>query len=297
MEAQIHLLTAVLRAFEAQSDAISWDKEGLITELRKELRVSDDEHRELLSRVNKDDTIGRIRDWRQGGGSQVPSRHATNQGFDVVPSPTLSASRKKQKTFQSLSVIFVQYHPIVVWYLVAYQQMNLLKLLSEEKCGQNGSACLYDINAVNETWEWISPEDICWDGEENGAALNVGVGSGSIRGNRRNQSHFGRGRGPRIHQPKNEFVRLPTQQNGGDVVDRRTYSDDIELFNTDSLVKEVERVFESRNPDLFELDKAKKMLKEHEQALIDAIAGLADTSDGEIDGDPPFLQDHPISQG
>ena len=37
-----------------------------------------------------------------------------------------------------LSVIFVQYHPIVVWYLVAYQQMNLLKLLSEEKCGQNG---------------------------------------------------------------------------------------------------------------------------------------------------------------
>ncbi|GKV34578.1 hypothetical protein SLEP1_g42941 [Rubroshorea leprosula] len=57
MEAQIHQLEqeaycAVLRAFRAQFDAITWEKEGLITELRKELRVSDDEHRELLSKVN-----------------------------------------------------------------------------------------------------------------------------------------------------------------------------------------------------------------------------------------------------
>lgn len=37
------------------------DKESLITELRKELRVSDEEHRELLSRVNADDMIRRIR--------------------------------------------------------------------------------------------------------------------------------------------------------------------------------------------------------------------------------------------
>jgi len=33
----------------------------LITELRKELRVSDDEHRELLTRVNSDEIIHRIR--------------------------------------------------------------------------------------------------------------------------------------------------------------------------------------------------------------------------------------------
>ncbi|KAL4582013.1 hypothetical protein LXL04_006550 [Taraxacum kok-saghyz] len=63
MESQIHYLeqvaySSVLRAFKAQSDALSWEKEGLITELRKELRVSDDEHRELLS----DDIIIRIRE-------------------------------------------------------------------------------------------------------------------------------------------------------------------------------------------------------------------------------------------
>jgi len=40
---------------------INQEKEGLITELRKELRVSDDEHRELLGRVNSDEIIHRIR--------------------------------------------------------------------------------------------------------------------------------------------------------------------------------------------------------------------------------------------
>jgi len=32
-------------------------KEGLMSELRKELRVSDEEHRELLGRVNADDVL------------------------------------------------------------------------------------------------------------------------------------------------------------------------------------------------------------------------------------------------
>jgi len=42
-------------------DAPSQEKESLITELRKELQVSDKEHRELLNRVNSDDIIRRIR--------------------------------------------------------------------------------------------------------------------------------------------------------------------------------------------------------------------------------------------
>ncbi|TKY50556.1 EMSY 3 [Spatholobus suberectus] len=68
MKTQIHNIeqeayTSVLRAFKAQSDAITWEKESTITELRKELRVSDEEHRELLSRVNADDIIRRIRSY------------------------------------------------------------------------------------------------------------------------------------------------------------------------------------------------------------------------------------------
>jgi len=42
-------------------NAPSQEKESLITELRKELQVSDKEHRELLNRVNSDDIIQRIR--------------------------------------------------------------------------------------------------------------------------------------------------------------------------------------------------------------------------------------------
>lgn len=43
------------------------------------------------------------REWRQGGGNQVV-RHASNQSLDVLPSQAFSASRKKQKTFQSVRV-------------------------------------------------------------------------------------------------------------------------------------------------------------------------------------------------
>jgi hypothetical protein len=107
METQIQQLEqeaycSVLRAFKAQSDALTWEKEGLITELRKELRVSDKEHREVLNRVNGDDIIRSIREWRSTGGLQAslpnnpqPIHH------DPAPSPTTSG-RKRQKTSQSV---------------------------------------------------------------------------------------------------------------------------------------------------------------------------------------------------
>ncbi|ANM70675.1 ENT domain [Arabidopsis suecica] len=104
METQIHLIeqeaySSILRAFKAQSDAITWEKESLITELRKELRVSDEEHRELLSRVNADEMIRRIREWRKANSlqSSVP------QLVHDAPSPAVSGSRKKQKTSQSIA--------------------------------------------------------------------------------------------------------------------------------------------------------------------------------------------------
>ncbi|XP_042513483.1 protein EMSY-LIKE 3-like isoform X4 [Macadamia integrifolia] len=107
METQIHQLeqeaySSVLRAFKAQSDAITWEKESLITELRKELRVSDEEHRELLGRVNADDIIRRIREWRQAGGHQTGLLSNAQPVHDSIPSPSVSASRKKQKTSQSV---------------------------------------------------------------------------------------------------------------------------------------------------------------------------------------------------
>ncbi|KAG9154841.1 hypothetical protein Leryth_019552 [Lithospermum erythrorhizon] len=101
MEAQIHQLeqeaySSVLRAFKAQADAITWENQELLTKLRKELRLSNEEYRELLGRVNTDEVICSIREWRQLRGPQQDMVNAGQPGHDPVPSP-VSASRKKQK--------------------------------------------------------------------------------------------------------------------------------------------------------------------------------------------------------
>lgn len=107
MEALIHQLereaySSMLRAFIAQSDALTWEKEGLITELRKELRVSDDEHRELLPQVNADDVIQRIREWRQGGRHQSTLLSTSQSVRGTISPPAVSAYRKRQKTSNSV---------------------------------------------------------------------------------------------------------------------------------------------------------------------------------------------------
>nr|TKR85930.1 hypothetical protein D5086_0000242870 [Populus alba] len=93
METQIHNIeqeayTSVLRAFKAQSDAITWNS-------RKELRVSDEEHRELLARVNADDIIRRIREWRKANGIQPSMPSTTQPSHNPIASPSASGSRKK----------------------------------------------------------------------------------------------------------------------------------------------------------------------------------------------------------
>lgn len=382
METQIHHLeqeaySSVLRAFKAQSDAITWDKEGLITELRKELRVSDDEHRELLARVNADNIIQRIREWRQAGGHQTAMLSMSQHAHDQIPSPTVSASRKKQKLSQSVpslsfgvssqalhpqsvapasvqpspstmkrgptlggrgkkfkpgqpfpglsSVKSMQYHssitagrgqfrtssgtlttnepaePGTYDPLIGRKVMtrwpednNFYEAVITDYNPLEGlHALVYDINTTNETWEWvdlkeISPEDIQWEGEDPGISRQGGRG-GQGRGVKRSTSRgvalpsAGRGRGSTKVQSNREF---PPSQNG--IGKKVSDSDDIEIFHTDTLIKEVERVFGASHPDPVELEKAKKMLKEHEQALVDAISRLGDASDGESDEEQPL---------
>ncbi|BBN03478.1 hypothetical protein MPTK1_2g23800 [Marchantia polymorpha subsp. ruderalis] len=95
---ELDAYTAVLRAFGAQSEVITWAKERLMSDLRKELRVPDEQHRELLGRVAGDDTLRQIREWRPVDESAPPPSAPPPVLLDPSPSPAVSQSRKKQKT-------------------------------------------------------------------------------------------------------------------------------------------------------------------------------------------------------
>ncbi|XP_050223004.1 protein EMSY-LIKE 3 isoform X2 [Mercurialis annua] len=353
METQIHNIeqeayTSVLRAFIAQSDALTWEKESLITELRKELRVSDEEHREHLSRVNTDDTIRRIREWRKTNGLP-PSMPSTAQ-----PAPTVSASRKKQKTLQSVASqsmgapspalpsmepssstlrrgpapgprskkpkSSMQYSsagltgrdqavnrnssgpfaanepaetatndPLVgktIWTRWPEDNNFYQAFIYKYEPHVGRHVLIYDKGTPDETWESvdlkeISPEDIRW-GEEDPGIPHRGGRPGPGRGNKKVMARgggfngAGRGRGNTKGQSRKD---IPLAQNG---IGKRVLGD-IEILHTDTLIKEVEKLFGANHPDPMEIEKAKKVLKEHERALIDAIARLEDASDGESD--------------
>ncbi|ONK68663.1 uncharacterized protein A4U43_C05F14600 [Asparagus officinalis] len=369
METQIHWLeqeaySSVLRAFKAQSDAITWEKESLITELRKELRVSDKEHRELLTRVNADDIIRRIREWRQGGGPQSGLLNNAQHAHDSIPSPTISASRKRQKTSQSIpslsldapaSVMHTQtvtapsssvatrgaplgskgkksksgqtltgvstmkslqipslgpsgkgqvtnrnssvalastepaaapvYNPLIgrkVWTRWPEDNNFYEAVITDYNALEGRHALVYDINTTNETWEWvnlkeISPEDIRWEGEDPGISWRSGAGIKKPLGQSGAVPGAGRVRGSLKSQSNKDLAPM----NG--LVKKN--SDDIEILHTETLITEVEKVFAASHPDPHEVENAKKTLKEHEQALIDAIARLNDASDGESEGE------------
>ncbi|KAJ0714114.1 putative ENT domain, Agenet domain, plant type, protein EMSY-LIKE, plant [Helianthus annuus] len=340
METQIHLIeqeaySSVLRAFKAQSDAITWEMESLITDLRKELRVSDEEHRKLLARVNNDDIIKRIREWRKTNGAQP----------GTLNSPTVSASQKKQKTSHSgpssslgpppptlqqpsssglnrgsgsgfrgkKPQSSLQYgsasfngreqvpkqgfdednnsDPLIgrkVWTRWPEDNNFYEAIIKKFNPVEGRHALVYDSNTPNEAWEWvnlreISPNDICWKWEDVGVS-NRGARSGSGRGIKAStprvgtNSGAGRGRPIAKGQSKKE---APQKENG---VAKKPLNT-IEILHTDTLVKELDKVFSSSSADPMDIEKARKVLKEHEQALLDAIAKLEGASDGESDRD------------
>ncbi|CAI0555696.1 unnamed protein product [Linum tenue] len=301
MEVQIHAIeqeayTSVLRAFKAQSDAITWEKESLITELRKELRVSNEEHRELLSRVNADDTIRRMREWRKMSGSQPGAQNTSQLGHDHVPSPSVSGSRKKQKLSQSVGSLSMggppALHPPIQASTSAVRRgphpaskskkpqpsMQYPSTSLGSGRGQvatRGPSAAFPANGLAVIGRKIPPEDIRWESEP----IYCNGGRAGPRPNKKSMPRVGgppgRGRGPTTKGPKKDHL-LPLQ-NGT----RKKVVGDIEILHTDTLIKEVEKVFGSNFPDPMEIEKAKKVLKDHEQALVEAIARLEDASDGE----------------
>ncbi|KAL3623783.1 hypothetical protein CASFOL_032599 [Castilleja foliolosa] len=352
MESEIHSLEqiaygAVLRAFKAQSDALTWEKEGLITELRKELRVSDDEHRELLTKVNAEDLIRRIREWREAGGNRNMGLNAPQRVNNQLQSPTISASRKRHKASQNpfgapsqplhpqtvpgkwgptsgiggrrsnaVQPAFAPAKPVQYQFtdrvssggptddpsesmsdsLVGRRVMirwpadnNFYEAVIAEYNPVDGRHSLvYDSDTPNATLEWVNikevpPEDIRWVGEDPVI------------------SRLGEPGGPnsaRVRSSEKLFANGIQPSMNGAVTDDY---EEIEILHTDTLIKKVEKVLDATHPDILEIDKAKKMLKEHEQTLIQVIQKLAAVCEsdddrpsvhGHLDGRPHNVDDH-----
>lgn len=97
---------SVLRAFIAQSDLLSWDKEDVITKLRKELNISDTVHGELLSKINSDQSIKMMREWQKGARYVQDSLVSKLKAFGSDPDPMDHSLQKKRKTCHSSDLIF-----------------------------------------------------------------------------------------------------------------------------------------------------------------------------------------------
>ncbi|KAK1397710.1 Emsy N Terminus (ENT)/ plant Tudor-like domains-containing protein [Heracleum sosnowskyi] len=351
MESQIHQLEqeayrSVLRAFKAQSDAISWEKEGLITELRKELRVSDDEHRELLSTVNTDEVICTIREWRKASETQTGMFGVSQAMHNMLPSPTFSESWKKQKTTQSGSLAYSrqmqgsfnqQAHPspeASKWapsfegpqmpglsgrypstvptprgvsngngassllvidtnvevarreqfigrkVMIRWPQDNNFyeAIITDYNPQKDHHALVYDRNTPKEALEWvdlkdISSEDIRWVGEDPGLSHQSVHGMQSNENPKNHGSYPNSEPGEGAMRDQNE-IEIPFLEDG--VVKKS--SDEIEILHTETLIKEVQKMFTSSHPDMLEIEKAKKTLKEHEEALMNIISKLSNAS-------------------
>ncbi|CAM8961086.1 unnamed protein product [Rhodiola kirilowii] len=89
--------TAVLRAFKIQADSISWEKESLISNLRKELRLSNEEHGEILGKIKLENCNQRIRESRQAFGDPYGIISVSNMSNDIVPLPNTNGRRGLSK--------------------------------------------------------------------------------------------------------------------------------------------------------------------------------------------------------
>ncbi|KAG1358686.1 protein EMSY-LIKE 3 [Cocos nucifera] len=246
MEFQIHRMEteaygAVLRAFIAQSDVLSWGKEGLISELRKELRVSDVEHREILGKINSDDSIKSIRELHENADAQVTTINASS--FD--PNSISQISRKKLKPGH-MTVSSSPKYPPHAQPLPTAVPSSLATHAREDHWSDKASV--------------FSPQG------------DVGQALIPVHQNRQAPS-TGKARGSLIVQTsKKGFVH-------SGVENLKPGSDIIEILATDKLIHEVERVCGVENPDPAQIEKVKIMLRGHERALLEAIGRLADVSD------------------
>lgn len=233
---------AVLRAFIAQSDVLSWGKEGLITELRKELHITDIEHREFLMKIDSDESIKMIRDLRKGISSVqeslpvkvntpgfVPTRGSAPHRKLKTSLDAASTSRKYASRGQPSSTAIPSPLPVLCR---GDQQSGKSVMFSMGNAGQSRNTVVHNIQAAS----------------------------------------VSKGRQPVKSKTKHFHAR-----DVGYLNDRSTI---IEICATDKLIGEVESMlYGTEYPNPAQVENAKLILDEQERSILDALAKLTDLSD------------------
>ncbi|XP_042412341.1 protein EMSY-LIKE 3-like [Zingiber officinale] len=221
MDFQIHFLemeaySSVLKAFVAQSDVLSWDQHGLITQLRKELKVSDVEHSKILGKINSDASVKSIKNSRELLKATLnPSLDSKSLGH--VP------NKRLKRTHISLSSSMR--HPTLA---PTPSHMPLRR----DQLARKGTL-----------------------------------------DNQSKQPSITKARGSLKVQSSNKSFAQSSIDNV------KSGSDIIEIPATDAVIHEVEKICGADNPDPAQVQRAKALLMNHERALLEAIAKLADASD------------------
>uniref|UniRef100_A0A1D1XPP2 Protein EMSY n=1 Tax=Anthurium amnicola TaxID=1678845 RepID=A0A1D1XPP2_9ARAE len=236
MEFEIHRVEteaygAVLSAFIAQSDVLSWGKEALISELRKELRVSDVEHREILAKVNADRSVKALRKLHKDASPQQELLSVPRKRLKIAHAPLSSPPRHLLHVQTSAAVPLPMAH--------------------------------FRDN------QWDSSRTIA-------SQANVGQGICSVPHSKQTSSQ-GKGRGS-IPVQSSRKGSGPSGYLRGNVL--KSGPNMIEIRATEKLIHEVKRICGGENPDPRQVERAKLILREHERALLEAIAKLPN-DDGE----------------
>ncbi|PIA54042.1 hypothetical protein AQUCO_00900548v1 [Aquilegia coerulea] len=226
---------AVLKALTAQGGP-TWDQVDHLFGLRKELRIADVEHRQLLEIAKSDNSVIMIRQWREGTAGEN-EMHPKN----VNPPPpvgTMGQSAKRSKKTLHVPVSSFTHSSDIAAVVPSS--------LATHCCSQRGVE-----PAILSSREKLvqSKKSICYNRQT--SIVSEGMVIQSKKG----------------HQSL-ELANI--KKNLGS----------IEIRATNKLIQEVERLINCGSyPSVFQVEKAKSLLKEQEKAIIGALNKLAEYSD------------------
>ncbi|KAJ4721330.1 protein EMSY-LIKE 3-like [Melia azedarach] len=272
MKLQIHCMekeaySNVLRAFIAQSDLLSWGKEGLITELRKELNVTDTEHGELLVKINSDESIKVIREWRKGVQHPQEPLYGKVKAPGFAPNSIGNALQKKVKTSQP-SVSKSQHY-------VSHGVPSL-----------GTQSWKYVPHIPPTSGSLLSSVPVQIRDDQHSGEFAMFTSRNSEQSTRIVSNNY---QAPADGKQKVVLKSQPKKGSHAPAAKKR--SDVIEIRATDKILHQVERtIYGTKNPSPVQVEKAKLVLRDHERAILEALDKLADVSDG--DDSPNALQHH-----